>query len=593
MAGSRIRCEDYSVGWVCALPIELAAAQEMLDQEHKDFIDDTNIYTLGRIGEHNVVIACLPEGQMGITSAAVVAVQMKSTFTSIRFGLIVGVGGGVPNEEADIRLGDVVVGVPHKQYSGVVQYDFGKATPSGFERSGALNSPPTILLNAVAKMRARYFRGRSRLLEFASKLNGLSTFTRQNAGPDILFEADYNHIGGATCDQCSKERAVKRQPRSLEVMVHYGTVASGNQVIRNAVERDRLSSELGGVLCFEMEAAGLINSFPCLVIRGVCDYADSHKNKRWQAYAAGTSAACAKEVLSMIPIAEVANSRTADDIITEQRHQNSNSALKGSSVIDITEQHRQHSHSATLKGHSVDDIITEQHRQYSNSATLKGPSRAVYPLLASGSRDTMVRVWDAVYSVAFSPDGKLLASGSVDDTVRVWDAVAGSALQTLKCRSLAVYSVAFSPDGKLLASGSFDGTVRVWDAVAGSALQTLKCRSLAVYSVAFSPDGKLLAMGSSDSTVTVWDAVAGSALQTLKGHSDGVYSVAFSPDGKLLASGSRDTTVRVWDAAAGSALQTLEGHSRAVRSVTFSPDGKLLASGSDDRTVRVGDAAAG
>jgi nucleoside phosphorylase len=73
-------------------------------------------------------------------------------------------------------------------------------------------------------------------------------------------------------------------------MVHYGTVASGNQVMRDGVTRDKISSGLGGVLCFEMEAAGLMNSFPCLVIRGICDYADSHKNKRWQAYAAATAA---------------------------------------------------------------------------------------------------------------------------------------------------------------------------------------------------------------------------------------------------------------------------------------------------------------
>src|SRR5271156_2344069 len=137
MAPRRLRDEDYTVGWVCALPIELAAAAEMLDEEHQDLPqhdNDTNLYTLGRIGEHNVVIACLPAGQIGTNSAAAVAVQMKSKFTSIRFGLMVGIGGGVPNAESDIRLGDVVVSQPHMGHGGVVQYDFGKATPSGFER---------------------------------------------------------------------------------------------------------------------------------------------------------------------------------------------------------------------------------------------------------------------------------------------------------------------------------------------------------------------------------------------------------------------------------------------------------------------------
>jgi nucleoside phosphorylase len=314
--------EDYTVGWVCALPVELAAAREMLDEEH-EYLDhdsnDPNIYVLGQIGEHNVVIACLPAGQTGTNSAAAVAVQMKSAFTSIRFGLMVGIGGGVPSMEADIQLGDVVVSSPHKQHGGVVQYDFGKATQSGFERAGFLNTPPKILLNAVSKMQANQLVGRSRLSEYLSKLTDLLAFARKNAGPDVLFAAGYDHEGGATCERCSKEKTIKRQSRgSKEVMVHYGTIASGNQVVRDGTTRDKISSELGGVLCFEMEAAGLMNSFPCLVIRGICDYADSHKNKRWQPYAAGTAAACAKEVLSVIPTAEIGKSHTADEIIREQ-----------------------------------------------------------------------------------------------------------------------------------------------------------------------------------------------------------------------------------------------------------------------------------
>lgn len=114
----------------------------------------------------------------------------------------------------------------------------------------------------------------------------------------------------------SPDRHKARESRDREeVVVHYGTIASGNQVMRSAAERDRVSTELGGVLCFEMEAAGLMNSFPCLVVRGICDYADSHKDKRWQPYAAAMAAAYAKEVLSVIPLAQVAASRTAEEAI--------------------------------------------------------------------------------------------------------------------------------------------------------------------------------------------------------------------------------------------------------------------------------------
>ena len=83
--------------------------------------------------------------------------------------------------------------------------------------------------------------------------------------------------------------------------------------MRSAAERDKVSAELGGVLCFEMEAAGLMNSFPCLVISGICDYADKHKNYQWQAYGAGTAAAYAKELLSVIPATEVMNTPRAED----------------------------------------------------------------------------------------------------------------------------------------------------------------------------------------------------------------------------------------------------------------------------------------
>lgn len=316
-----LRCDDYTVGWVCALPVELAAAQELLDEEHSTppYSDhDTNLYTCGRVGEHNVVVACLPKGQTGTNSAAAVAIQMKSTFSSTRVGLMVGIGGGVPSKEADVRLGDVAVSTPDKAHGGVVQYDLGKATASGFERTGALNTPPTMLLNAVTHVQAKQMRGQSRLLGYLLKLNSLPDFSREAAGVDVLFKADYKHVErGATCVKCSTEHAVDREPRRQEVVVHYGTIASGNQVIKEAAVRDKLSAELGGVLCFEMEAAGLMNSFPCLVIRGICDYADSHKDKRWQAYAAATAAAYAKELLSMIPTEKITEIRTASEAIRE------------------------------------------------------------------------------------------------------------------------------------------------------------------------------------------------------------------------------------------------------------------------------------
>jgi nucleoside phosphorylase len=332
----QLRREDYTVGWVCALPVELAAALEMLDEEHHDLErdpadNDDNVYALGSISGHNVAIACLPAGGIGNNPAAMVATQMRWMFKNIRFGLMVGIGGGVPSAEADVRLGDVVVSQPHGTFAGVVQYDMGRTTASGFERTGALNSPPQILLAAVAKVRANELRGRSKLREHVSRLEHIIKFQRSKAGPDVLFEAAYGHEGGQTCDGCNVNRHEGRQARESEeeVVVHYGTIASGNQVMRSAAERDQVSAELGGVLCFEMEAAGLMSSFPCLVIRGICDYADSHKNKRWQPYAAVTAAAYAKEVLLAIPPSWVAKSHMVDAIVGSRDNESPQDASFG------------------------------------------------------------------------------------------------------------------------------------------------------------------------------------------------------------------------------------------------------------------------
>ena len=273
-----LRHEDYTVGWVCALPIELSAAQVMLDEVHGQLptdLHDNVLYTVGSIGKHNVVIACLPSGRMGTISAAVVSTEMRRKFTSIRFGLMVGIGGGVPNlkKNIDIRLGDVVISHPDKDHGGVVQYDFGKTTPDGFSRTGSLNTPPNILLNAISNMRSRYankMNEEDNLLTYLAKFDKLSHFNRDKAGRDILFQADYNHKGGYTCAECDQTQIEQRDPLNRpEVMIHYGTIASGDQVMKHGRARDDLSKQLGDILCFEMEAAGLMNDFPCLVVRGM------------------------------------------------------------------------------------------------------------------------------------------------------------------------------------------------------------------------------------------------------------------------------------------------------------------------------------
>ncbi|KAG7404022.1 Ankyrin repeat domain-containing protein 17 [Fusarium oxysporum f. sp. rapae] len=314
--------DDYNVGWVCALPIEMAAARAMLDNVHGSLpggSNDSNAYTLGNIGMHNIVIACLPSGHYGISNAATVANNMRRSFLSIHIRLMVGIGGGVPGR-VDVRLGDIVVS------DRVVQYDFGKTVGDGcFERTGIINRPPQEIMTTVSKLRADHESARSRIPSILSEMleRNPSMAKYTNPGPlkDQLFQNTYDHVQSlSNCDQCDPSKLVNRPRRgSTHPKIHYGVIASGNQVMKHAKTRDKLAQELD-VLCFEMEAAGLMDSFPCLAIRGICDYSDSHKNKQWQKYAAAAAAAYAKELLSVIPSSRVPKVPTVRTNCATEQH---------------------------------------------------------------------------------------------------------------------------------------------------------------------------------------------------------------------------------------------------------------------------------
>jgi nucleoside phosphorylase len=310
----RLSHHDYTVACICPMGVELAPVIAVLDRAH--FLlptkRDQNSYTLGEIGGHNVVIAVLPE--TGTNSAAAMATQLLNDFPSIRFGLLVGVGGGVPDEEdggMDMRLGDVVVSKPTGSFGGVVQYDLGKYTAQGgFERIGVLNKPPQLLLASIEQLQAHHQMEGSKIPDhIATMLQKFSAKEKEYSYPgavhDQLFQAAYAHPGGRSCQNCDPQQLVVRNPRrNANPTIHYGTIGSANSMVKDSAIRDKLKRDYG-VICVEMEAAGLMDSFPCLVIRGICDYADSHKNKKWQPYAAATAAAYMKELLSVMPAQDV------------------------------------------------------------------------------------------------------------------------------------------------------------------------------------------------------------------------------------------------------------------------------------------------
>jgi nucleoside phosphorylase len=324
------------VGWICALPKEQTAAIAMLDHRHADFqkpLNDPNNYTLGSINGHGIVIACLPKGITGTTSAATVAAWMVNSFPSIKVGLLVGIGGGVPPK---VRLGDVVVSTPIGRFPGVVQWDFGKAKEGGkFERTGSLNNPPTPLLTALTRLETEHELNGSKIPEYLDQLKErwprlASKYLRSDHHEDLLFRSDYQHVSENTnytnfsgledsteegkCEFCDRSQLIKKKPR--DIRVHYGLIASGNQAIKDATLRNKLNKDLNSqVLCIEMEAAGLMNNFPCIIIRGICDYADSHKNNAWQEHAAAVAAAFAKELLGYIQTSEIERQCPAKDIL--------------------------------------------------------------------------------------------------------------------------------------------------------------------------------------------------------------------------------------------------------------------------------------
>ncbi|KAK6543001.1 hypothetical protein TWF694_006932 [Orbilia ellipsospora] len=306
----RIPNRYYTVAWICALPVERTAASLILEVSHEGPLEthpgDKNNYQLGSIGQHNIVIAILPFGRYGTVNATVVASHIKLTFPSIETYLMVGVGGGIPSTNHDIRLGDIVVSKPENDFGGVVQYDLGKTLPGGhFQRSGALNKPPQMLLTAIASLKAKHDQGRSNIPDYLAKVflenpDLAGEYAYQGSANDTLYKPEYTHESGPTCESYRMEELVLRGDRSgSHPVIHYGIIASGNQVIKDGITRDHIGVDVGAI-CFEMEVAGLIDHFPCLAIRGICDYSDSHKNKRWQPYAALTAAAYAKELLYQI-----------------------------------------------------------------------------------------------------------------------------------------------------------------------------------------------------------------------------------------------------------------------------------------------------
>lgn len=310
------RREDFHIAIFCALPIESDAVRAVFDHQWDNENDDQvpfdkavgddNAYVTGVIGRHNVVLAYLPN--MGSVSAAHVAKDCQKSYPNISLALVVGICGVVPgNDGIERLLGDVIVS------KGVINYEFGRKYDDKFVRKDTIQDNYSrhtgYLKTAMAKFTSLHDRRnlKRRMNKYLEDLQQDSELKAHYPGKekDWLFEADYRHAGdeGAPCEStCCPDRLVRRQRllgnQDTDPVVHVGTVACGSGVIRSAKFRDMIAqTDREKPIAFEMEGIGAWDVFPTLIIKGACDYADSHKTKVWQHYAAAVAAACVKGFL--------------------------------------------------------------------------------------------------------------------------------------------------------------------------------------------------------------------------------------------------------------------------------------------------------
>ena len=328
----------FHVAIICALPLEADAVALLFDQFWDEDGDpyghldsDTNSYITGRIGSHDVVLAVLPG--MGTTDAAVATASLRSSYPRLKLALLVGICGGVPKIDGyDAFLGDVVVS------RSIVRYDYGRQYPGHFVAKDSvedsLGRPNTEIRGLLAVFQTELVRERlqekamvylKQLQTTAIKKRRRTKYQNPGSAEDRLYSPNDAHRHQSSCERClggtldfcevaakascrklgcdenkSKTRMDRIQEDDYRTQIYIGRVGSGNAVMKSGLDRDRVAAQ-HGLIGFEMEGAGAWDQVPCIVVKGVCDYADSHKDKQWQAFAAATAASVAKAMLERYP----------------------------------------------------------------------------------------------------------------------------------------------------------------------------------------------------------------------------------------------------------------------------------------------------
>ncbi|KAL1845425.1 hypothetical protein Plec18170_009781 [Paecilomyces lecythidis] len=302
----------FEIAIVCALTLEADTVESLLDEIYDKFgrvygkqLGDPNAYITGRIGQHHVVICILPG--KGKASAASAAASLRSSYTCIQLALVVGICGGFPSRDVDIKLGDIIVS------DSVIQYDFGRQYPDGFRRKrdvkdilGRPNQEIRALLNGL--------KGYTTRQELQNRAYDHLRTLQMKLGRNWKYPGVEHDVRLKAFDRCRHDRQDAEDEgiclecnsgadsigddtlEAVKPSIYTGAIASADMVMQSAEHRNRTAQE-EGVIGFEMEGAGVWDNFPCIIIKGVCDYANIQKNKIWQDYAAATAASGAKAFL--------------------------------------------------------------------------------------------------------------------------------------------------------------------------------------------------------------------------------------------------------------------------------------------------------
>lgn len=309
--------EEYTIGWICSNSKTLSLAVAMLDERYAyptAPINASYTYIKGSISHHNIVISCPRiEDSIEDPTKRLNPNDLRKSFPSIKYCFIIGIGSGI---SPLLQLGDVVITKPPQHFQRINSNHYTNEPPEAWEHF------PSSLLSALNQIKLAWNSFLSGIIprhieeakEKAPHLRSLRL--NPDRTQDLLFKASYKHVnrpettnGSASlgdgleevpCYHCDVSQSIVRPPRDIKI--HLGRTTSETWVIeRTAILNELATNYIDHMLCIEQKAAYFRTTVPYLLISGICDYADSHKNKTWQDLATANAVACAKGIVEYIP----------------------------------------------------------------------------------------------------------------------------------------------------------------------------------------------------------------------------------------------------------------------------------------------------